>query len=483
MRREFLLNILFLVAVNLVIKPVYIFGIDLEVQNKVGAGAYGLFAALFSLTYILQIVNDAGIQQYNNQAIAADRSLLKARYPLLTGLKIWLGLAYLGACVLVALALGYAVEIWPFLLHIAINHMLLSWLLFLRSNVSGMGWYRRDSLLSVSDKVWMLLLVGVLLYHPFFRDRFEIGWFVWAQTLSLLLTIGLGRYFLRGQGLAWKGMPEWARLRPLLRQSGPFALAVLLMTSYNRLDTVLLERLLPEGEVQAGIYYMAFRLLDALNNFALLFGSLLLPMFTHMLSKGEDIQPLVRLSSRLLLTGSMATAVAISRFAGEWIDLLYDQPVPEAVSALALLVWVFVPVCLMYVFATLLTAGSRLRLMNRVLGATVVLNLVLLLVLIPKMGLRGAAISALISQWLVSGGMIILSYREMPLRWEAAEGWRMAAYLGGTLVFLFLPMPSQTNWLFNFAAVLAGCVLLATLLGLMPVREFLQVLRARNALR
>ena len=34
MNREFLLNILFLVLINLLIKPFFIFGIDLTVQNR-----------------------------------------------------------------------------------------------------------------------------------------------------------------------------------------------------------------------------------------------------------------------------------------------------------------------------------------------------------------------------------------------------------------------------------------------------------------
>jgi O-antigen/teichoic acid export membrane protein len=483
MRREFLLNILFLIAVNLVIKPLYIFGIDLKVQNTVGPGAYGLFAALFSLTYILQIVNDAGIQQFNNQSIARDRGLLPEQFPRLSGLKGWLAGIYLLTCMAVALLMGYDASVWLFMLHIAVNQILLSWLLFLRSNVSGLGWYRRDSLLSVSDKVWMLVLAGVLLYHPFFRERFTIQWFVWAQTLSLLLTIVPARLVLRGQGLRWRRPESLRRLWPLMRRSMPFALAVLLMTSYNRMDTVLLERLLPEGEVQAGVYYMAFRLLDALNNFAFLFAALLLPMFSSLLARGEDPGPLVTLGTRLLITGSVATAVAMHRFAPEWIHGLYRDAPEEAVTALRWLIWVFVPVCLINVYATLLTAGSRLGLMNRALGLAVVLNLVLLLVLIPALGIRGAAMTALLTQSGVALTLMLLCYREMPLRWPRGEGWRLLVFGAGAGTLLFLPLPVHTNWLFNFALVLAGPVLLASLLGLLPVRHFLQMLRSRMASR
>jgi len=51
----------------------------------------------------------------------------------------------------------------------------------------------------------------------------------------------------------------------------PFALLVLLMSFYNRIDPVLIERLLPAplGEEQSGVYAQAFRLLDAGQKFLL----------------------------------------------------------------------------------------------------------------------------------------------------------------------------------------------------------------------
>lgn len=481
MRREFLLNVSFLVAVNLVIKPLYIFGIDMQVQNTVGQGAFGLFAALFSLTYILQIINDPGLQQYNNKVIASDRALLQERYPILSGLKVWLAGFYLLVCLLTAFVVGYEPAVWTLLIHIAINHILLSWLLFLRSNISGLGLYRRDSLLSISDKVWMLLICGILLYTPGLKAAFTIETFVWAQTVSLVLSILLGRYFLIGKSLRWDGLPSFARVRPLVRESLPYALLVLLMTSYNRMDTFLIERLLPDGAVRAGEYYMAFRLLDALNNFAFLFGALLLPMLANMLSRKEAIHPLIEMITRLLVAGSMAAAISMTRYAHEWIFWLYDDPTADAVQSLQLLSWVFVPVCMMYIFSTLLTAGNHLRQMNTLLAGIVVLNILLLIALIPGMGIPGAALAALISQVFVAGGMIVLAFRSMPLQWSGSLFLRISLFSVTSILFLFLPMPEVLPWQFNFAGLFVMILLLAVLFGLLPAGRFLSILKARVA--
>jgi O-antigen/teichoic acid export membrane protein len=47
----------------------------------------------------------------------------------------------------------------------------------------------------------------------------------------------------------------------ILKKSAPFALLVLMMTFYYRIDSVMLERMLPNGSEQSGIYAMGFRFL------------------------------------------------------------------------------------------------------------------------------------------------------------------------------------------------------------------------------
>ena len=53
-----------------------------------------------------------------------------------------------------------------------------------------------------------------------------------------------------------------------------YALLFLLMSFYYRVDSVMIERLLPNGKEQAGVYAQGFRILEAAFNFALLFPKL-----------------------------------------------------------------------------------------------------------------------------------------------------------------------------------------------------------------
>ena len=56
MRKTFVTNLLLLLFLNLLVKPFYIFGIDRTVQNVVGTEVYGLYAAMFSLSIIFNII-------------------------------------------------------------------------------------------------------------------------------------------------------------------------------------------------------------------------------------------------------------------------------------------------------------------------------------------------------------------------------------------------------------------------------------------
>jgi drug/metabolite transporter (DMT)-like permease len=81
LNREFLLNAVFLVLVNLLIKPFYVFGIERTVQERVGTEQYGLYATLFSFAYLLFMVNDFGIHYFNSRTVARHPQLAAKLFP------------------------------------------------------------------------------------------------------------------------------------------------------------------------------------------------------------------------------------------------------------------------------------------------------------------------------------------------------------------------------------------------------------------
>lgn len=444
MRREFLLNLLFLVFVNVLIKPLFIFGIDLGVQNRAEEGAYGLYFALLFLAYIFQIISDCGIQNFTNTHVSRHPQLMAKYFPNLLALKLLLSAAYLVLAPLGAWAVfGYGAKEMPLLLILLCNQALVQMTFFLRSNVSGLGHYRLDSVLSTLDKLLMLATCGALLRWPP-AEGLRMEHFALAQTLALALTCIVAFVALRNKA-DFSLRPTWAgnwragkaALLVLLKKSWPFAMVVLLMTAYTRLDAVLLERLLPDGPAHADVYAGAYRLLDACNMLGYLFASLLLPMFARLLAQAPDgstARPLASLGFRLIWAGSITLATLVFFARADLLRLM----MPERASAyrwevLGLLIWTFVPVSTTYIFSTMLTAGEKLRAMNRFFVWGIALDLLLNLILVPRFQAYGAAISTLLTQWFVAGAMIWLCIQYYGFR----PTWRNVGGLLGFVAFLW----------------------------------------------
>jgi len=179
------------------------------------------------------------------------------------------------------------------------------------------------------------------------------------------------------------------------------------MTLYWRIDSVLIERLLPDGAMQAGIYAQAFRLFDAIAMFPVMFGGLLLPIMSRELAAGNSITQLASMAGRMLLAPLGIGAVTLATFPGEILDLLYHAPSPAAVSAFTVLMLTLVPVGAVYIFSTMLTAAGRLKMLGLITLAGMGVNILMNLLLIPAFSSAGAAYTAFCTQILVALACII----------------------------------------------------------------------------
>jgi O-antigen/teichoic acid export membrane protein len=407
--KKFIINLLFLVSLNLLIKPFWIFGIDMTVQNTVGAEEYGFYFALFNFSILLNIFLDFGITNFNNRNISRHHHLITKHFSNIIGLKFLLGVFYIVLILAGAFLIGYDERQIKFLMVLAGNQFLLSFILYMRSNISGLQLFKIDSLLSVLDKLLMIIIVGLLLLG--FRHGFKIEWFAYSQTLAYALTGLISFIVIRSHSEIIKPVINFNFFRAILKKSFPFALLILLQTSYSRIDSVMIERLLPDGETQAGIYAHGYRILDAASQFALLFGTLLLPMFSKMLIVKENITRLVKISFLLLVIPALIIAVNFFFYKNDIIYVLYNQHIEESGKVFGLLILGFVPISVSYIFGTLLTANGNLKAMNIMAAIGVVLNLTMNFILIPRLNAYGAAISGLITQSFTSLIQVLIALK------------------------------------------------------------------------
>jgi O-antigen/teichoic acid export membrane protein len=249
------------------------------------------------------------------------------------------------------------------------------------------------------------------------------------------------------------------------------------MTFYNRIDFVMIERLLPQGAEQAGIYAQAYRLLEAANMIAYLFSGLLLPMFSHMIKKKQPLLELVELSFSFIAVPAIMVVSFCFFFNNEVMTLLYHAHVEVSAKVFQLVMSCFLAISSVYIFGTLLTANGNLKYLNLVALAAMTLNITLDLILIPKFQARGAAMSSMITQYTAAGLQIWLAHRVFKFNFQWSLAIRYLLFV--TLCFSIFGFLSTLggSWLLHGIEGVMVCIAGALILYLIKPRELFQLVK------
>ncbi|KAF0235624.1 MAG: hypothetical protein FD181_3378 [Prolixibacteraceae bacterium] len=480
MKRKFVTNLILLLALNLLIKPFWIFGIDRTVQNMVGDESYGMYFALFNFSLLLNILLDVGITSFNNKNIAQHNFLLNKHLSNLVGLKFMLAIVYAVFSLVVAAIIGYGKIQFHLLFFLIFNQFLISFTLYLRSNLSALHLFRTDSLVSVLDRALMITICSLLLFPGYLREHFTIEWFVYAQTAAYVLTSLITFLIVLNKSGKINIQFNLKFYIVFLRKSYPYALLILLMAFYNRIDGVMLERLLPGplGKQQAGIYAQAFRLLDAVSMFGVLVAGLLLPIFAKMIKQSEPVAQMIKLSFTFLFVTAVVVAVSSIFYNREIMEVLYHSNTEHSSELLGILMTGFIGIATTYIFGTLLTANGSLKQLNWMAFAGMVINVSLNLYLIPRYQAFGSAYASLFTQFVTSGAQVVMAVLVFKLKPNYMFLFRLFAFVGATVTLAFISILFE-NWFYGYLFLIATSVFSAFLFGLFKIGELIKTLLAK----
>ncbi|MFT5861298.1 MAG: O-antigen/teichoic acid export membrane protein [Flavobacteriaceae bacterium] len=407
MQRKFLSGLALMLFLNLLIKPIAIFGIDAKIQNTVGAEHYGIYFALLSFSFLFNILIDFGINNFTTKRVAEQPKVAISYLGRMLVFRVVLFVFYAVVSFSIALILGWRGYELYLLSFLVFNQFLVTLIAYARSHFSGLLHFKTEAFLSILDRFLLILICGALLYTPLSSNAFQIEWFIWIQTGCYGITAVVAFVLLFKQidrpKLSFRPVFSYA----LIRKSIPYALLILLMMIYTRVDSVMIERMHVDGKLQAGYYAQGFRLFDALFMFAMIFSSLLYPLFSKMLAANQKIKPLLASATKLLIGGTFALAI-IAWFNSEMIlGWIYEKNVLESEKSFQLLMVGFVGMSANLIFGTLLTADGSLKFLNSVSAIGILVNIGINAYLIPEHGANGAAFATLITQSTVSLAQII----------------------------------------------------------------------------
>ncbi len=490
MQKKFVTNLAFMLFMNLFIKSIYILGFDRAVQNEVGAASYGIYFAIFNFSFILTIILDFGITNFNNKNIAQNNHLLTKHFSGLFTLKLILAVMYILVVIISGLLIGYDARLMKLLLVQGFNMFLLFFINYLRSNLAGLHLFKTDAIVSVLDRTVLIILCSIMLKMDVLKDPAGEGimYFVYAQTCSYLISAITVFVIILYKTHTFKLSWNWAFSLMILKKSLPFAILTLLMSFYNRIDSVMIERMLPDGDVQSGIYAQGFRLLDATNMIAFLTAGMLLPIFSRMLKYKESVEPLVKLVSTLLLTAAIVIGVGCVFYSTELMTMLYpkqetmsseiySEHLQESSKIFGLLMLSFIAVSTTYIFGTLLTANGNMKQLNIMAAFGMVLNISLNLVLIKKFEAFGSAISSMITQFSTAIIQVIIAQRMFKFKVNYRLIYTLIMFAIGIIAINYGSKMLHSNWIINFVFMIGASGLWAFISGIISLKSIFRLLK------
>ena len=455
---SFFKGLSWLIVLNLLVKPVWIFFIDRQVQNIVGHELYGKYFALLNLSYVLYFLSDAGLSSMLNQRMASSKRI---NTKLFIGIKLFLILLF----AITTIFAGWLSDIsrWTFLFYIIAIQSLTSIFIFLRSFITAHQDFRADAWFSVADKFLMTIFCGAIIYTAAF-GKIDIILFLQLQTLCTFLAVVAAVIYISYKKmlrLSGKEDPE-----QLLASMLPFALIILLMTAQIRLDAFLLERIHINGAYEAGIYATAFRLLDAGNMVGFLSASFLVPFVAKNFRDTALVSTVMNKTRDALLF----MAIGVSGFAlffSPWIQqLLYHTSDPYNSLVIAICLASLPALYMVHVYSSALTATARFEVLMPILIFSFLINLVLNIILIPDYGAQGCCIAAVAGQYFCGIACYIATTKKLSIN-PGFSSFGLFLLLAMLLSawFYFGKMAIHNVWVILAIAILIVLIILTLQLG------------------
>jgi len=186
-------------------------------------------------------------------------------------------------------------------------------------------------------------------------------------------------------------------LRCMLRDARPFALYLFLLPLSERVDVAALGLLL--GATAAGTYNAAHRIVALLLYAGYYAGVALLPAVSRLhADRPEELHRLYRQAVRIVVLASVPAAAGLTLVAKPLVELVFGPAFGESASLLRLLAWLLPLHALRKVLESFLVGTGDAAGRSSAQARTAVLNVVGNLLLIPLLGIPGAAVATIASE-------------------------------------------------------------------------------------
>lgn len=443
----------------------------MEVQNQVGHTDWGLYSGLFSFGFLFIAFSDMGVSQYITKTLASDRGLLHSYFPNLLTFKLVISIFYPFILVGLGWLMGYDTHELYFLLLLCLVHAGNQLMAYFRAGFQALQQFTLDGILSVFERVILMILVGYL-----YMTSLNIERFIYIRVLTALLGSAVF-YFLFVWLHGWiKPKMDTKLIRQVLKLSFPFAMMTILYSVHDKVDQVMLLRI--GGAKENGLYAGAYRWLDAFSMYMWTVLPIFFARFAYVIKDFKAQERLLHFGQVIVALPMVFVSVFVF-FYGEKLLFLFGKSSAAEITVMsACLRALFVAVLfngIFAIFSTLLTSTDHEKFVNRLAVFSILINVILNWIFIPAYGAVASAWTTVASYAFLDIAYVFYIRKYIPVKipWIQMGKIALAGICTAGIFFLFGKTSLEWYWTTLIAGVgLAAFSILSGLISLKKIKTF-----------
>jgi len=387
-----------------------LFGLHVMLARLLGVEQYGIYIYALTWINILAILCLLGFQTSLVRFIAEYN--IKQHWGLLRGILRKSSQLVVSFTIVVSLA-GVAL-IWTFGERLSAEMAATFYIAFCVLPVFTFSRLREASLRALKRVVQSELLLRVI--RPVLMGVGVVGLFLWlsdglkaryamtANLAAIVCVAVIGTFFLHRllPKSVGQTQPEFANSQ-WLKVSLPLLLIAGMHIILKRTDIVMLGAL--KGSEQAGIYSAASKISDLVVFALTAINAILAPMISELYHTGqkERLQKIITLAARAIFVFTLVISIILIIF-GKFILGLFGLAFVVAYIPLLILLCGQIINSLAGSVGLIMSMSGRQNVMSIIVSTSAAINILLNIVLIPMLGLTGAAISTAVTMvmWNIS---------------------------------------------------------------------------------
>ncbi len=372
---------------------------------------YGDYNFIYDFLAVFGIIADLGLYTVAVREMSKDESKIEILLGNILTIRTFVGII----AMLTAIGVGFFIPIYmpwyataaiPYGIAIASVTVLLAILNGTLTSVLQVHYRMRESAIAaIIGKVISIAYIAYIVLIALTQDA-STGFYhviaagVIGNAAMLIYTYWYTRRFTH---IAYRF--DWNIIRDVFIKALPYGLALMLSTIYFRLNTILLYNI--KGPEEVAFYSVGMRLIESLTVIALYFMNSVLPVLTQSLEKHDGKhQSIIQnafdflamlgfalAAGGLVLAYPLVAIVSKPEYLSRISEGIYGSDIGLQILLFALM-FSFINTLFSFV---LISVNQQKKLLWINLGA-IVMNLALNMLVIPKYGFRGAAVTSVIAE-------------------------------------------------------------------------------------